>query len=318
MSNASTEVRHSGKTVVEVVTDSWYVPAGLKSAFRDAGMSLLKVHHPGNRVPALNLVSDQAWVLVLVKDELPADWLDTLLLTDETRVLFLDWDGYSTHSVVAALESKLQQKIALPEESRTVAADGDGPLAPPQTAMPSTWLLAASIGGPEAMRGFLSRLPGDLPASLILAQHIGREFQDQLIRQLNQASALEVKLMEEGDRNESGRVLVVPSNRQIRLDEQGCFRLKAAGFRFTPCIDQVVAGLLPRLGAALGMIVFSGMSNDGVAGSHAVHVAGGPVWVQTPESCVVASMVEGTMNKTETGLAGSPEELADMLVSVYN
>ena len=299
--------------MIELVTDVTVLPDALKTVFQKAGIRLAGLHRCGKSKAELELHSGLP-VLVLIQNNLPETVMEQLLELEQP-VWFVDWDGASIEPVVKTLQNKLQPQPvtaspAIEVDSKSAAYN--------ETAMPSTWLLAASIGGPEALRSFLSRLPGDLPACLILVQHIGREFQQQLVQQLDQASPLPVKLMTEGMRHAPQQVLVVPSDRQVRLDDEGRFRLKPGNQRFTPCIDQVVSGLLPQLGDELGMIVFSGMSNDGVAGSHAVHIAGGPVWVQTPETCVVASMVEGTMNKTETGLAGSPDELADMLVSVYH
>ncbi len=314
MNSARTDRSSRCTAVIELVTDTAVLPDALKTVFQRSGIRLAGVHRCRKHGSALQLKSKQP-VLVLMQDDLP-DAVMEQLLSLQQPVWFVDWDGESVQPVVKTLIHKLQPQPSV-EQTVTVSED---PVSADynETAMPTTWLLAASIGGPEAMRNFLSRLPGDLPACLILAQHIGREFQNQLVQQLDQASPLPVRLMAEGMRHAPQQVLVVPSDQQIRLDDEGRFRLKPGKHRFTPCIDQVVSGLLPQLGNELGMIVFSGMSSDGVAGSHAVHVAGGPVWVQTPETCVVASMVEGTMRKTETGLAGSPDELADMLVSVYH
>ncbi len=323
MSSASTDSQNRPKTSIELVTDASTLPESLKQAFAEAGLRLSSVHLAGRKPQPLKLDSGTGIILALVVDDLPEPWLDTLLETAPAPVLFLDWDGTTGEPVVQALKHKLAEQAENRRKRREENRAGEttlrtDPLVAAQAAMPTTWLLAASIGGPEALRSFLGRLPGDLPACLILAQHIGREFQEQLVRQLDAACPLPVRLLESGALHRPGQVLVVPSDCQLRLDGQGRFLLKHAQQRFTPCIDQIAAGLLPQLGPALGMIVFSGMSNDGVAGSHAVHVAGGPVWVQTPETCVVASMVEGTMATTETGLAGTPEELADMLVSVYH
>ncbi len=309
MSRARTEDPPQSKQALIVVTDAGHVPARLKHALQQAGFRLHSVYPAGSTPPE---PSPAACILALVQDELSDPWLDWLLRQQAQPALFLDWDGESVESVVRAVQRKLNRE---PEDRESTGTSRKRPL--PGMAMPSAWILAASIGGPEALRNFLARLPGDLPTCLILAQHIGEDFQAQLVRQLNMAGPLPVMLLEDGMAHRPGQVLVVPSRAQVRLDAGGRFHLKHSSSRFTPCIDQVVSGLLPVLGDRMGMIVFSGMSSDGVAGSHALHVAGGPVWVQTPETCVVASMVEGTMSKTETGLAGSPEELAEMLASVY-
>lgn len=42
------------------------------------------------------------------------------------------------------------------------------------------WLLAASLGGPEAVKAFMDALPGGLPVGFVYAQHIEASFESAL------------------------------------------------------------------------------------------------------------------------------------------
>jgi len=87
----------------------------------------------------------------------------------------------------------------------------------------SMWLvvLGASIGGPKAIARFLQALPPDLPAVLLLAQHISEAFQDLLVEQLDRCSQWPVALLGETQLVEKGQVWLVPSERRIEMDGSG-------------------------------------------------------------------------------------------------
>jgi two-component system chemotaxis response regulator CheB/chemosensory pili system protein ChpB (putative protein-glutamate methylesterase) len=70
-----------------------------------------------------------------------------------------------------------------------------------------------------------------------------------------------------------------------------------------------------RFGSGAGAIVFSGMSEDAVEGSRRIVAAGGRVYAQTPETCVVSSMVDAVCESGMVAFIGSPKELAEKLLS---
>ena len=82
-----------------------------------------------------------------------------------------------------------------------------------------------------------------------------------------------------------------------------------------PSIDRVLGDLADRFGAAAGAIVFSGMGSDAVEGCRHVVARGGKVYVQSPESCVVSTMVDGIIEAGLASFQGTPAELADRLMA---
>ena len=176
-------------------------------------------------------------------------------------------------------------------------------------------VLGASIGGPEAVRTFLSQLPAGYPALFVLAQHLGDEFVETMTRQLARSIALTVRAPAHGDRASHGEVLVVPNGKRLLVEPNGVVVLQdiAEQSTYRPSIDRVLADVAERFGANAGAIVFSGMSDDAVAGSKAVAARGGSVYVQAPESCVVSTMIDGVLETGVVQFQGTPEELARKL-----
>jgi chemotaxis response regulator CheB len=187
-------------------------------------------------------------------------------------------------------------------------------------AIPRVIVLGASIGGPDALRTFLAHLPADFPALLLLCQHLDNGFFGRLAQQLQKISKLPVRVVEaDGAPVHAGEIVVVPSSHRFVFDEDGRIELREHTDppRYKPCIDDLMRDVADRFGERATAIVFSGMAGDAVEG--AVHLTGrgGEVWAQSPESCVVSSMVDGARARGVVEFLGTPRELAEQCVKRY-
>src|SRR5690606_21775467 len=82
-------------------------------------------------------------------------------------------------------------------------------------------VLGASIGGPDALRTFLSAIPHDFPALFVLAQHLDNGFFERLAQQLQKSSKVPVRVPRSGDIAAHGEVLVVPSDVRMSIEPDG-------------------------------------------------------------------------------------------------
>lgn len=179
------------------------------------------------------------------------------------------------------------------------------------------WVLGASVGGPESVREFLAEFPRDYPALFLLAQHLGDEFVDMMAKQLAKATQLTVRTPSHGERVAHGDVVIVPNSHRLQIDPMGVVVLErdAAELAHRPSINRVIEDVASRYGAAGGAIVFSGMSDDAIAGCRVLAEKGGTVHAQSPESCVVSTMVEGVIESGVASFVGTPKELAATLMA---
>jgi len=178
------------------------------------------------------------------------------------------------------------------------------------------WVLGASIGGPQAVKAFLSKLPKDLPVCFILAQHIGVGFVNLLAEQLSRVTDLRVTAPEDGMVLEKGHVVVAPVEKRMDFSERGIMTMEEIKQRsiYSPSIDDVITVVSKHYGTDANAIIFSGMGNDGTAGCHLVAQKGGMVWAQEAKSCVISSMADSVRSAEIVSLSGTPEELAENLV----
>lgn len=182
------------------------------------------------------------------------------------------------------------------------------------------YVLGGSIGGPEAMKAFLARLPAGLPAAFVIAQHMGAEFLQMMAAQLDAATALSVRFPKAGERLRHGEAVVAPSDQRLSIDDSGHVQLQPASGAspYSPSIDQLVSDAIERLGDRVTLILFSGMGSDGLEGARQLIARGGQVWVQERSSCVVASMIDGVKSQGLVRFEGSPAELADRVLEVLS
>ncbi len=175
-------------------------------------------------------------------------------------------------------------------------------------------VLGASIGGPDSIRNFLSRLNTGLGAAFILVQHMGAEFLDLMAQQLDRVSPLGVHLAKHGQELKEGEVVIAPVGHRLCVDDAGKLDLSSESgpTAYSPSIDQVLGDSLQRWGSdRLLVIIFSGMASDAVEGSKQLAAAGVPIWAQDPASCVISSMVDGVVAAKVVSFVGSPEQLAE-------
>jgi len=179
----------------------------------------------------------------------------------------------------------------------------------------NVWVLGASLGGPEAVKRFLNALDPEIDASFILAQHLGSNFVKLLAEQLTRTTPFKAMKPRVGHVLRHGEILVTPVSEHLVINPIGAVELRPLDepAPYSPSIDLVIKDAANRFGDKSGVIIFSGMGNDGVTGIAAMQEIGAPVWAQAADSCVISSMPDEARDSGLVDFSGSPEELAQHL-----
>lgn len=174
------------------------------------------------------------------------------------------------------------------------AAPGASQVPAPATRVRAV-VVAASTGGPEALRIFLGALPPRFPVPILIVQHMPAGFTKLLAERLDRVCALDVREGVDGGPVDAGTVWVAPGGRHLALRRSGtevAIRLEY-GPKVNYCrpsADILFRAASQVYGSGALAVVLTGMGVDGRAGSVAIHDAGGTVMAQSADSCVVASM----------------------------
>lgn len=189
---------------------------------------------------------------------------------------------------------------------------------PPATEEPAqqVWLLAASLGGPQAVKAFLDALPHGLPLGFIYAQHIDAHFEERLPQAVGRHSQWTVRLVREGDFVRAGEVVVAPIEHELRFADNSQLQLLQTPWPgpYNPSIEQMMRNLAQHFGSACGVIVFSGMGDDGSQAVAYMQRQGAQVWAQSAASCACSSMPDSVRATGISILSSSPQGLAYELV----
>ena len=156
--------------------------------------------------------------------------------------------------------------------------------------------IAASTGGPAAIRTILGELPGSFPAPVLIVQHIAHGFTQGLAHWLDADTPLRVKVAEFGEPADRGTVYVAPDDRHIgcRIDDAGALRIVIDNAptigAFRPSASYLFRSVAESLGASALSVILTGMGDDGVAGLRVARNAGGRILAQDEASSVIYGM----------------------------
>lgn len=151
---------------------------------------------------------------------------------------------------------------------------------------------AASTGGPSVLGQIFEALPGDLPAALLVVQHMPAEFTRSFANRLDRISALVVREAAKGDKLAQGVAFVAPGGVHLSLSRKGelLFERGELVNYIRPSADVLFGSLSLYYGKQTVAVVLSGMGRDGAAGVAALKEAGAFVIVQEPGSASVDGM----------------------------
>ena len=79
-------------------------------------------------------------------------------------------------------------------------------------------IIAASTGGPQTLERLLLQLPKNIPAPILIVQHMPGGFTKSFAERLNSACSISVKEAVDGDKLEDGVALIAPGNYHMELE----------------------------------------------------------------------------------------------------
>ena len=151
-------------------------------------------------------------------------------------------------------------------------------------------VLGSSAGGIEALSRVVSDLPTDLPAAVVIAQHLDPRRSSHLAEILQRHTALPIRVIDGATPLEDGVIFVVPANRLVEVTNEGLRLRPARRGAIAPSIDLLFTSAAKTHGARVVAVVLTGTGSDGSAGAWNVKQAGGTVVVENPETAMFASM----------------------------
>lgn len=157
-------------------------------------------------------------------------------------------------------------------------------------------LIGTSTGGPNALQVVLTKLPKDIPAPILIVQHMPSGFTNSLANRINSLAEIEVKEAENGETLQNGTAYIAPGGCHLRVKASGeklIVQLDRANDNciYCPSVDVMFesASGLNRYGKIA--VIMTGMGSDGTKGLILLKNNGlVKAIAQSEETCIVFGM----------------------------
>lgn len=213
------------------------------------------------------------------------------------------------------IKNELTQKVALVRQLKAPRADAkavtttgltrrvgatDERRMPPDPFPRRMIVIGSSTGGPPALVHLFSRLPSDLPAAIVVAQHMPERFTTTFAERLERLGGLRVGELEGSEPIRAGRAVICPGGRAVDVvlkSSQPWVRsvFPSSEDRYVPSADRLFRSAASIFGPRTVGVILTGMGDDGTRGAEAIKKAGGYVIAESEESAAIPGMPQSAV-----------------------
>lgn len=187
--------------------------------------------------------------------------------------------------------------------------------------------IGASTGGPRALEKILPQLDPDIPAGLLVVQHMPKGFTETFAARLDRESKIDIREAKAGDKIEQGKALIAPGDYHMSIMIETTGNNMAGGVislnqdppvhGLRPTVDTMMLSAAEAYGNEIVGVLLTGMGSDGAKGMKAIKENKGRTIAQDKDTCVVYGMpraaVEAGIVDKVVPLDKMAEEIMKML-----
>ena len=179
-------------------------------------------------------------------------------------------------------------------------------------------VIAASTGGPQAIASILEKIPPNIPAAILVVQHIARGFTEGFVEWLSKNCPLRVKIARDNQKVEVGTVYVAPAGIHMVIRKEGVIGLtdNAPHGHFKPSADVLFDSAAKNYGSRVTGVILTGMGKDGVSGIKMIKQSGGQTIAQDEKSCVIYGMPREAIEAGNIDKVLPPELISGAIIDM--
>lgn len=181
-------------------------------------------------------------------------------------------------------------------------------------------VIGVSTGGPPVVQKILSALPANLPACILVAQHMPASFTGPFAKRLDGVCALSVTEAVNGDKLVNGHAYICPGGRHIGIQMRGPLaevlvtdEPKSALYKPTVNLLMETAGKC--MGRRVLGVMLTGMGSDGVDGARVLKEKGGWLIAQSEATCVVYGMPKAVVDAGLADQVVDADDIAEQIIA---
>lgn len=173
-------------------------------------------------------------------------------------------------------------------------------------------VMGSSTGGPQTLEKIIPNISKDIPSSIIIVQHMPKEFTKKLAERLDSLSMIKVKEASDGEELIDGVCYIAKGGYHLVLEEDLKSRIfislnkkeKILGVR--PSIDITMESASKIFKHKAVGVILTGMGTDGTIGAKKIKERGGTIIVQSEKTSIIFGMPKSVINK------GYYDEIVDL------
>jgi two-component system chemotaxis response regulator CheB len=174
-------------------------------------------------------------------------------------------------------------------------------------------IIAASTGGPQTIEKLLSQLPKNIPAPILIVQHMPPGFTKGFAQRLNTECSIAVREASDGDTLEDGVALIAPGSFHMELhDESGNYVIRLnqlpSELGVRPNANRLFKSVADIYKDNTIAVVLTGMGFDGTEGSRKIKEYHGLVIAESKNTAIIYGMPKSVVD----------HNLADLTLDVDN
>ena len=181
-------------------------------------------------------------------------------------------------------------------------------------------VIGVSTGGPPVVQKILSALPADLPACILIAQHMPAAFTNPFAKRLDSVCQIGVTEAQDGDKFKTGHAYVCPGGKHLGIRMRGPLpEIFVAEEPRDALYNPSANVLFETAGKAMGRrtlgVILTGMGSDGCEGSKVLKEKGGCLIAQNEASCVVYGMPKAIVDNKLANLILDVDDIANAIIT---
>ena len=178
-------------------------------------------------------------------------------------------------------------------------------------------VIGTSTGGPRALTQVVPWLPPNLPAGVLIVQHMPAGFTRSLAERLDGMSRIRVAEAQGGEAVREGEALIAAGGRHMLVTSHGTLAMDDSppmhGVR--PAVDVTMNSAVDLFGRRMVGVIMTGMGSDGADAMARVKRAGGKTIAEHESTCVVYGMPRSVVERGVADKVVPLPRIADEIVN---